>query len=587
MRRLYFLAGLAVVGLGLAGWATLTTAQPSDRDDEAVAPQPDLLKGRAVSQPIPMPRAPEEPGRLPPVTGTPTEPEPLLLPPAKPPAPKREPAANPLDKAPGSAVVAPQEPAVPDPARVTDEPSKPTGPASAMPGSRQDAAVCLEWHGLAAAKIGQPADYALHVRNTCAIPVQKVVVQVRVPDGMRALSTEPKAEAAESVLLWELGTLAAREDRWLKLKLVSTLKGDLPCQAWVTFTGSTVMRVQVREPKLAVKANAPKSVMIGETTEFEFVVTNPGDHPAEKARITVTLDGGLESARGNKLSYELGNIQPGATRCLKVPCVAKAGGEQRCEAVVDGDGGLKAADAATITVTQPKLDLEVQGPKLRYLERKAVYTFKVTNPGDAPAGNVFVSEVLPAGFKFVAADGGGQHDPSTRQVKWYVGDLGPGQSKEIKLELMAVNAGDHMHKVMAAGSRGVRAERELATKVEGLSAILMELVDVDDPVEVGSETAYEIRITNTGSKVETEIKLLCSVPPQFEVKTAQGPVKFQQEGSEVVFDVLPQLAPRADVTYKVMVKAKTKGDARFKAQLTTSSLVEPVVKVESTRVYDD
>ena len=81
------------------------------------------------------------------------------------------------------------------------------------------------------------------------------------------------------------------------------------------------------------------------------------------------------------------------------------------------------------------------GPKMRYLDKKAVYTLKVTNPGDAPAANVFLTEVVPPGFKFVHADSGGQHDEATRSVKWFVGELGPGQSKEVKCEAAGDGAG--------------------------------------------------------------------------------------------------------------------------------------------------
>src|SRR5438067_4336218 len=54
----------------------------------------------------------------------------------------------------------------------------------------------------------------------------------------------------------------------------------------------------------------------------------------------------------------------------------------------------------------PRLDLQIVGPGLKYLERKALYTLKVTNPGDAPATNVTVGDVVPDGFKVLAASDG-------------------------------------------------------------------------------------------------------------------------------------------------------------------------------------
>jgi uncharacterized repeat protein (TIGR01451 family) len=224
---------------------------------------------------------------------------------------------------------------------------------------------------------------------------------------------------------------------------------------------------------------------------------------------------------------------------------------------------------------------------LRYLDRKATYTFKVTNPGDAPATNVSVNEVVPAGFKFLTATDGGRHDFATRTVSWFLGEIGPGQTKEVKVEVQAVNPGEFHHKVSAQAARGLKTDADLLSRVEGLSAILLEVVDTEDPIEVGGDTAYEIRITNTGSKTETEIKLVCTIPDKMEFKNAQGPCKCHEEGRVIVFDSLPKLAPRADAIFRVNVKALQPGDVRFKAQITSTNLVEPVLEMEATRIYSD
>ena len=156
---------------------------------------------------------------------------------------------------------------------------------------------------------------------------------------------------------------------------------------------------------------------------------------------------------------------------------------------------------------------------------------------------MLVNDVIPAGFKFVGCPQGGKHDFSTRTVSWFVGDLEPGKSKEVHLNVIAVNPGEHHHKVAAQAARGLKAENEALTRVEGLSAILLEVVDTQDPIEVGADTSYEIRITNTGTKTETEIRVACTIPDQMTFKAAQGPVRFVEQGKVVVFEPLPKLAP--------------------------------------------
>jgi uncharacterized repeat protein (TIGR01451 family) len=472
-------------------------------------------------------------------------------------------------------------------APVRDEPSIEPTVSPPNPTGRQEPAVSIEWIGPPTAKVGQAAEFTLVVRNACNIPVQQVLVRVRVPAGMTAAATEPKALSENNVLVWELGTLLSKQEKNLQMKLVADARGDVMPQAWVTFTGSSVMQVKVREPKLVVKTAAPEKVMVGDAAAFTLTVSNPGDGAADQVRIHAVLSDGLEHPRGSKVDFEIGNLAAGETRSVQLICATKAGGQQKCEGSAEAEGGLKAADAAGVDVIMPRLDLQLTGPALRYLERKALYTLRVTNPGDAPATNVTVSDAVPVGFKVLAASDGGRHDFSTRTVSWFLGEIGPGQSREVKLEVQAINPGEHKHKAAAVAARGLRADSELLTRVEGLSALLLEMVDTEDPIEVNGDTAYEIRVTNTGSKTETDIKIVATVPDKMQFKNAQGPVRYREEGKTIVFDPIEKLAPRADAIFRINVKAAEPGTVRFKIQMTSTNLVEPVIKMEATRIYSD
>jgi uncharacterized repeat protein (TIGR01451 family) len=447
--------------------------------------------------------------------------------------------------------------------------------------------VSIEWLGPPAVKVGQAGDYSIIVRNTCHIAVHQVLVRVRLSGGVSAVATEPKANADDGILTWEVGTLLPKQEKNLQVRMASKASGDAAAQAWVTFTGAAALKVRVREPKLAVKASAPERVTIGDPVTFMLAVSNPGDGMAEQVKLHAVLSEGLENPNGRKVTYELGNLSPGEVRTVQVICMAKSAGEQACLAHAEADG-LKAQDKATAIVGLPKLVLEVKGPKLRYLDRKAVFTFKVTNAGDAPAVNVTLADGVPPGFKFLSADGGGRYDFATSTASWFLGEIGAGQSREVNLEVLCVNTGDYVQKLIAQAARGQMVEAQQITRVEGLSAILLEVVDLEDPVEVNGETVYEIRITNTGSKTETDLKLACTIPTdKMQFKAASGPTGFKVEGGEVTFDALPKLAPRADAIYRVTVKCTAPGVAHFKARMTSTVLTEPVTKEEATRIYAD
>jgi hypothetical protein len=123
--------------------------------------------------------------------------------------------------------------------------------------------------------------------------------------------------------------------------------------------------------------------------------------------------------------------------------------------------------------------------------------------------------------------------------------------------------------------------------VEGVAAILFQLADVADPIEVGGETTYEIRVVNQGSKAATNIELLATFPPQLKPRSAHGPTRDSVQGQEVRFQPLGRLPPKGETTYQIRAQGLGPGDLRVQVQLLTDEMQTPVTKEESTRVYAD
>ena len=101
------------------------------------------------------------------------------------------------------------------------------------------------------------------------------------------------------------------------------------------------------------------------------------------------------------------------------------------------------------------------------------------------------------------------------------------------------------------------------------------------------ETTYEIRVVNQGSKAATEIEIVADFPPDLKPAAAEGPSRHAISGTRVVFERLPRLAPRADVTYKIRAQGIRAGDARVRVMLTSAEMTTPVTNEESTRVFAD
>jgi uncharacterized repeat protein (TIGR01451 family) len=157
----------------------------------------------------------------------------------------------------------------------------------------------------------------------------------------------------------------------------------------------------------------------------------------------------------------------------------------------------------------------------------------------------------------------------------------------VSLVTLPVEAGQQALKLRSTAERGVNAEKEHPVIIEGIAAMLVQTADTTDPVEVGGETSYEIRVLNQGSKAATNVRLTVALPPELKPLAAEGPTRHAIEGNRVSFDGLARLAPKADATFRVRVQGLRPGDLRTRVQLMTDEMQSPVTNEESTRVFAD
>lgn len=484
-------------------------------------------------------------------------------------------------------VTAPPPAPKPDKALATVPPRDGASSADAAAGT----GVELEWVGSTSVQVGQLTDFALLLRNHSSDRIHGAVVHVEVPAGVQVKATKPAATTDQGRLVWHFDTVLPGQVLHLHMSVLPTAHGALTPRASVSFTSSaaSVLRLSAYEPKLVLRVTRPERVILGDSTNFTLHVNNPGDGPAENVVVHALLSPGLTHGSAQTVDFELGNLGAGETRDVQLVCTANAGGKQRCDVTATARAGVHAQDQATIQVLAPRLDLQVNGPTVRYVERRATYTMFITNEGDYPAFNVSAREVLPVGFNFLLATRGGRFDASTRTIAWFLGELSPGQTRELQFDVIAAHAGVCEHRMSACSERGgrIEVERRLTTRIEDISALLLEVSDSDDPIEIGKETVYEVVVTNAGSKTETDVKVVCTLPEQLGFRAAQGPARYQAQGNTVTFEPVAQLAPRGELVFKVTARALAAGQVHFQTRLTGAGLTEPIMRTEHTRIYAD
>ena len=392
-------------------------------------------------------------------------------------------------------------------------------------------------------------------------------------------------------MVFELGVVEPDEEVSVEVVLMPVDEGEIGSVATVHFNAAASARTVCTRPQLALKTTIPRRALLGSDVTISITISNPGSGVATGVVLEEHIPAGLDHPAGSELEYEIGDLAPNESR--EVNLVMKAGrpGKTANLLIARADANLEVVDRKEIEVTAPQLTVAMEGPKRRYLEREAVYKLKVGNPGTAPARDVELLAQLPDGLKFVGANNHGSYDEKTRTVRWNLEELPVqipnSQPAFVQLTTLPVEPGQQIIRFSTSDESGLSAEMEHAVLVEGIAAINFEVVDVDDPVEVGGQTTYEIRVVNQGSKAATNVQVVTHLSPQLQFIAAEGPVRHRVEPGRILFEPLPRLAPKADTTYRIRVQALQPGDVRLRVELTTDEIRTPVLKEESTRIYAD
>jgi uncharacterized repeat protein (TIGR01451 family) len=437
-------------------------------------------------------------------------------------------------------------------------------------------------------QVGKQASFRVIVRNTGSIPAANVEIHDRVPRGTRLVNANPQAERGPNgELIWRLGALRPGEERPVEMQLMPTTEGEIGSVATVHFGVSATARTIATRPQLVVETVGPQKVLIGDQTMLRIKISNPGTGIATGIVLEERIPQGLQHPAGAELEYEVGDLKPGETRTLDLPLVAAKPGMVTNILRARGNGNLRAEHKLDLEILSPQLDVAVDGPKRRYLERQATYQVSVSNPGTASAKQVELIASLPEGLKFVSANNAGYYEEATRTVRWRLEELPANETGSVELVTLPVQPGQHAIKLRSTAQKGLAAEKEQPVMIEGIAAIFFQVADSNDPIEVGGETTYEVRVVNQGSKAASNVRLEVILPPELKPLAAEGPARHSLDNNRVYFDGLTSLAPKAETIYRVRVKSLKAGDLRTRFQLQTSDMQSPVTKEESTRVYAD
>ncbi len=231
----------------------------------------------------------------------------------------------------------------------------------------------------------------------------------------------------------------------------------------------------------------------------------------------------------------------------------------------------------------PELTFGCSAPGQALAGRRFDVCLTVTNQGTALEPQTTLRlQVPPETTLTGVTDQGASGDGN---VTWTLPELQPGTAKQVCATFVARQSAQAAFAATAEGSGGKAVNTRCETQVAGIPAILLETADLDDPIEVGKEVVYEIKVTNQGSAPGTNLKVTCVLPESEEFVSGTGPTPVQAQDHSVTMDNMAVLAPKEQAVWRVTIKALKPDDARFKVFISTDQFEKPIQKDEATQLY--
>lgn len=251
-------------------------------------------------------------------------------------------------------------------------------------------------------------------------------------------------------------------------------------------------------PGIRVVTEGPSEILIRELTQYEVRVENRGAIDATGIVVQTTLPAWAE-VKGHNVTA--GTLQPGTDDSGRLEWTlprVPAGVVERLFVRIQPTGAgrfdvatnwttLPQTVTAQVTVREPKLAIEIDGPDEIVFGQSQKYNVRVLNPGDAAASNVL--------FKLVSESG----EPLEQKV----GSIPAGKESSFEIEVTARELGQLQINGAATADLELTAA---ANKSVAVAAAKLEATISGPPLKFQhTDAIYQLQLTNNGRAASESI----------------------------------------------------------------------------------
>ncbi len=371
-------------------------------------------------------------------------------------------------------------------------------------------------------------------------------------------------------------------------------------------------------------------VVVGSDVTFNAVLTNRGPVPATGLVVRDTFGDGLEHKEKSPTAApvpgpatipgDLPDLAAGRAYKFNITFRATKSGQlcHRLE-VTAADGAQAVVDSCvtvvlpatgpgpaavtpppgTATVTPPplppaaaRLEIHVSGPTTSTVGKAVVFTAQITNPGQQPLANVVVSQQSDAALVVTQATEGAKQRGN--DWVWSLPSVPPGRLPPIQVQCDCKQATSNACcRFTVALANGQTVEGQACLKIAAATppvgpplpvpvpGRLDVFVDNINKVTAGKDQQFLVQVTNQGDNPENNIIVTAYLPPGSAVvesgTNGPGPdIKLEKGAGLVRFSPVAELAPKAMISYRVVVTSSKPGPISLQVEATSRRQTQPV-----------
>ena len=341
------------------------------------------------------------------------------------------------------------------------------------------------------------------------------------------------------------------------------------------------MLVSNQTPLITTNIRGPKQILVGREATYQVQLHNAGDVAAEGIVANIRIPSwaevvgtsstqgmiqqGGDATGGGQLDWQLAHVEARGNETLDIRLIPRA--SRPLELGVSWTL-TPIGSRAVVEVQEPKLQMSVSGPDEVLFSTPQVFRLTLSNPGTGVAENVKIDLMPP---------GGGESVVTSHPI----GDLAPGASKTVEVELTANEAGKLFVKASATAEGGLSSEasKEIFCRKAEL--------DVDwrgpDKKYAGTPATYFFRVRNPGTAPAENVTVHVTLPEGAEFTSASEGQSYDAKKRDVEWQV-GTLGPGDDSYMELKCVAKTAGVNQFRISATASSGNLTASKVAETTI---